>query len=261
MNDSTGLQVDDLSVEFGAVTALNHVSCEFPASGISGLLGPNGAGKTTLLNVVSGFQVPSSGSVRVNGSDLAADGIRARVLSGVVRTFQTVRLLEKETVFDNVALGCEGLQRHSPLRQVLGIGKGRAARRRDHDVTIDALAMVGLGSLAQRMPAELPYAKRRLVEIARAIAGSPKVLLLDEPMAGMDREARLALLDTLVEVQGSLGMTMVVVEHDIDMVRRLCTHVVVLAGGAFVAAGPPDEIVADPRVQATYFGAEDARHQ
>jgi branched-chain amino acid transport system ATP-binding protein len=259
MSETNDLRVEGVTVGFGAVTALDQVDCRFPGGAISGLLGPNGAGKTTLLNVISGFQRPTYGTVILGGADLVKSGIRGRVLTGLVRTFQTVRLLENESIFNNVALGCERLGAHRPWSQVLGLPGGGVARRRDSDRSERALELVGLANLGHRTPSELPYAKRRLVEIARAIVGEPKVLLLDEPMAGMDKEARVALLETLQQVHVNLGMTMVVVEHDIEVVRRLCSHAVVLASGRFVASDTPDEVISSPKVREAYFGAGHAK--
>lgn len=250
-----GLSTDAVGVQFGAVAALRDVSVTFPDKTISGLIGPNGAGKTTLLNVISGFQAATSGSVHLNGRSLESSGIRGRVDTGVVRTFQTVRLLEGETVFDNIALGCERLGGHSVVSQIVGLPRGRAARRRDRENTEHAIELLGLESVVRRAPKELPYAQCRLVEIARALAGRPQVLLLDEPMAGMDTDARHALLASLQRVHAELGMTMVVVEHDIEMVRRLCGHAVMLASGTSVTSGTPADVVADPRVQEAYFGS------
>lgn len=254
MTGDGSLAVRAVSVSFGAVHALKDVTATFPDAGISGLIGPNGAGKTTLLNVISGFQVQGAGSVRLGARDLSTEGIRARVVSGIVRTFQTVRLLETETVRDNIVLGCERLGGHGIVQQILGSAKGRGARRRDADLVDRTAAVLRLDGILDRTPSELPYAQRRLVEVARAVVGRPRVLLLDEPMAGMDKDARLALLESLRALHREVGMTMVVVEHDIEMVRRLCEHAVVLAGGEVVAEGPPGAVVQDPRVQAAYFG-------
>jgi branched-chain amino acid transport system ATP-binding protein len=248
------IRVEGLTVRYGAFYALRDVTVHLPAGEIIGLIGPNGAGKTTLLNAISGFTPIAEGSVHVGDRDLTALGTRLRALSGVVRGFQTVRLLERESVLTNVLIGTERLPQPSALAQFLGLPSQWRARRRDLAATAEVLDLLGLARHAERRVDELPFASRRLVEVARVLVSSPSVILLDEPAAGLDQEGRQELASVLTRVHQGHPSTMVVVEHDVDLVKSLCSHVVALDSGAFLRDGTPAEVFGDRRVQLAYFG-------
>ncbi len=248
------LDVEHVSVRFGGLAAVTDVTITFGTGFINGLIGPNGAGKTTLLNAISGFTVLSEGRIAMNGVDLTELSPAKRARLGVVRGFQTVRLLERESVFDNVLVGCERLPQPGLLGQLFALPAQRRCRVRDLAATDTILRQLGLASIAHRLVAELPFASRRLTEIARLLVVRPTVLLLDEPAAGLDIRDRHALTETLRAYHAAGGLTMIVIEHDVDLVRRLCPHCVALDMGRVIAAGAPGDVLSDAAVQRAYFG-------
>ncbi len=251
---SAALEVRDLTVRYGALTALDGVSVGFAEGMITGLIGPNGAGKTTLLNAVSGFTGIASGAILFGGSDIARRGVRERVALGIVRGFQTPRLLEREDVWTNVAVGCEPLGHPSLVVQLANLPAQRRAYERDRRMVDDALELLGLHPVASRHVDELPFASRRLVEVARVMVAHPKVVLLDEPAAGLDADDRDALAEVIRRVHEDRAVTLVVVEHNVEFVRQLCAHVVALDYGRVISRGEPDAVLADVAVRTAYFG-------
>jgi len=251
---SERLAVEHLSVRYGALHAVRDFSVSFEPDSIVGLIGPNGAGKTTLLNALSGFTHISSGRILLGDRDISRLSGEHRVALGIVRSFQTVRLLEDESVFLNVAVGCERRSQPTVVEQILNLPREWAARRRDLRATEQIMDTLGLSRFAERPVAELPYATRRLIELARILVVHPKVVLLDEPAAGSDRTERDQLGRTLREMHARNPFTMIVVEHDVDVVRKLCRFAVAMDSGALIASGPPDMVLADERVQEAYFG-------
>jgi branched-chain amino acid transport system ATP-binding protein len=251
---SAGLAVEGVGVQFGAVAALNDVSIAFPERERIGIIGPNGAGKSTLLNVVSGFLRPGEGAIRLEGRDITGASVQARVRMGIIRSFQTVRLLEEESVFVNVMLGRQRFERAGLAGQLLASPSTRAAERRGREVVDALLGDLELAPERDRPVKELPFAARRLVEVARVLAGEASVVLLDEPGAGLDEASRQALVETLVKTHAKYPSTLVVVEHDVDMIKRLCAHSVVLDHGVVIASGAPADVLADPAVREAYVG-------
>jgi branched-chain amino acid transport system ATP-binding protein len=248
------LLTEELTVRYGALQAVRDVTVAFEADSIVGLIGPNGAGKTTLLNALSGFTHISSGRVLLGERDITRLSGEARVALGIVRSFQTVRLLEDESVFLNVALGCERNPQPTVVEQILNLPRQWRARRRDIAATEQILDILGLEEVASRPVAELPYATRRLVELARILVVHPEVVLLDEPAAGSDRVERDLISRTLKELHAREPFTMIVVEHDVDVVRKLCGFAVAMDSGALIASGSPDVVLENERVQEAYFG-------
>lgn len=248
------LSVAALTVRYDAFVALQDISAVFPRGEIVGLIGPNGAGKTTLLNAVSGFSGGVSGEVRLGDQDITRLPTRARVQAGVVRGFQTVRLLDNEDVLTNVALGAERLPQPTVLEQWLGLPRQRRAARRDQEATWQVLELLGISDDAYRPVDELPFASRRLVEVGRVLVTRPSVILLDEPAAGLDTDGRVALEEVLRTVHRTAPCTLVIVEHDVALVARLCSSAIALDSGQLVCTGSPQEVLADERVQQAYFG-------
>jgi branched-chain amino acid transport system ATP-binding protein len=248
------LAVEGVDVRFGAVAALSRVTIDFPDRERIGIIGPNGAGKSTLLSVISGFLEPTAGVIRFDRLDISRRSVQERVRMGIIRSFQTVRLLEDEPVFVNVMLGRQRFERASMLGQLVSSRASRAAERRGAEVVDALLADLDLAADRERAVKELPFAARRLVEVARVLAGEASVVLLDEPGAGLDEGSREALVDTLRKTHAKYPATLVVVEHDVDMIRRLCTHAVVLDHGAVIASGEPAAVLADAAVQEAYVG-------
>ncbi|PMR58457.1 high-affinity branched-chain amino acid ABC transporter ATP-binding protein LivG [Verrucosispora sp. ts21] len=248
------VRTEGLTVRYGAFQALRDVTVSLPAGGISGLIGPNGAGKTTLLNAISGFTPIAEGSVHIGHRNITALGTRRRALAGVVRGFQTVRLMERESVLTNVLVGTERLPQPNALAQFLALPSQWRARNRDMAAATEVLDLLGLARQAHRRVDELPFASRRLVEVARVLVSSPSVILLDEPAAGLDQEGRQELAAVLTRVHENHPSTMVVVEHDVDLVKSLCSYVIALDSGAFLRDGTPAEVFGDRQVQLAYFG-------
>jgi branched-chain amino acid transport system ATP-binding protein len=248
------LSVRDVQVRYGAVAAVAGVSVDFVPGRITGLIGPNGAGKTTLLNAISGFTAMTSGTLDLDGADITTSTARMRASMGIVRGFQTVRLLERESVFDNVMVGCERLPHPPLLAQLLNLPSQQRSRSRDVAAVRKTLSALGLVADAHRLASELPYASRRLVEIARLLLVRPKVLMLDEPAAGLDAAERRRLVNTLRAYHAENPFTLIVIEHDIDLVRKLCEDCLALAQGRVIATGTPAEVLENPLVKTAYFG-------
>lgn len=233
------LQVEEVTVTFGGVRAVTDVSLQAPAGRITGLIGPNGAGKTTLFNVVTGLQKPVRGRVLLDGSDVTSLGARSRARRGLGRTFQRLEIFGSLSTLDNVLVAVENSGVH-----------GRAARR----AAAALLDRVGIGDVAERQADVLPTGTARLVELARALACGPKLLLLDEPFSGLDTHESSRLGDLLEQLAGE-GLAILLVEHDMEMVMRLCQTIHVLNFGGVIATGSPAQIKDNPEVQAAYLGA------
>lgn len=251
---SPTVEVRGLSVRYGGFYALRDLSTILPAGKIIGVIGPNGAGKTTLLNAISGFTHVTQGEILLDGQEIQIWDIRQRVRAGLVRSFQTVRLMERESVLTNVLIGAEPLEQPNSLSQLLALPAQRRSQRRDQQMAYEVIELLGLGLDLNRLVDELPFASRRLVEVARVLISYPPVILLDEPAAGLDQEGRHELAAVLARVHEHHPSTLVIVEHDVDLVKSLCSHVVALESGAVVCEGSPDQVFGDPRVQLAYFG-------
>ena len=235
------IKVDALTVRFAGVTPIDDMSVVFPG-GTCGLIGPNGAGKTTFFNVLSGFVKPAAGSISAFGENLLrlADYKRARW--GLRRTFQTEMAIEQLSVFDNVAM----IHEHS--------GTGRASRRAD---VLAAIDFVGLEAPPKTRVGELGVQERRLVEVARAVVGSPRVVLLDEPAAGLPDEETERLGDMIQRIPEQFGALVILVDHDMSLVSACCETTAVLDFGKLIASGPTAEILRNEHVMRAYLGTEE----
>jgi ABC-type branched-subunit amino acid transport system ATPase component len=236
------IEVQDLSVHFGGVVSLDQMTVEFP-QGTCGLIGPNGAGKTTFFNVLSGFVTPRSGRIEALGQDLLALSDFRRARWGLRRTFQTEQAIEKLTVFENVATVYE----HT------GHG-GRAARTQ---AVNEALEFVGLTDVAQQTVGTLGAKDRRFIEVARAVVGTPKVILLDEPAAGLPEEETATLAQIIRNIPERVGASVILVDHDMSLVQACCDWTAVLDFGRLLASGTTSEVLRDPNVMRAYLGTEE----
>jgi branched-chain amino acid transport system ATP-binding protein len=229
------LEVEHVSIHFGGVAALSDVTLRAEAGVVTGLIGPNGAGKTTLFNVITGLQRPDRGSVHLCGTDVTRTRPHVRARLGLARTFQRLELFSTLSATDNVRVGLEA--------------SGRAAA----SAAVDLLERVGVGAAVTAPVSSLPTGMARLVELARALSTDPRVLLLDEPCSGLD-ERETEALGRLLGSLAAEGRAVVLVEHDTDLVLRVCGMVHVLDFGEVIATGTPDEVRRDPAVQEAYLG-------
>ncbi len=245
------LAVQGVSVAFGGVRALSEVTFEVPDGQVCGVIGPNGAGKTTLFDVVTGLRRPDAGRVRVGGEDMTGLSAVRRARGGVRRTFQRPQVFGRLTVADNVLAALDwrggggGL-----LADLAGWPARRRLERERRTRVAQVLELCGLTEVRDAYAAALPVGRRRLVELARALADRPRLLLLDEPTSGLDADqtARLA------EVVAALDTTVLLVEHDMGFVMDACDRLVVLDLGRVIASGPPERVRDDPAVRAAYLG-------
>ncbi len=237
---STGeilLQVEDLSVHFGGLKAVDEVSLQVPAGGIVALIGPNGAGKTTFFNAIIRLQKLTTGTVRFAGRDVTHLSTADTARLGMARTFQNLRIYPNMTVLENVLVGCHRHERSGLWAGGFGLPHQRREEKRSRERAKQALASVGLDTLAHLPAASLPYGSQRLVEIARALASEPRLLLLDEPAAGMNASERADLIQRIRNINAA-GITVLLVEHDIELVMGISEKVFVLDYGRLIAQGP-----------------------
>jgi branched-chain amino acid transport system ATP-binding protein len=248
------LDLDGVSLAFGGVRALDRIDLHVPAGEIHGVIGPNGAGKTTLLNAVCGVTPPSNGSIHLNGVSIA--GLKTSRLAhlGLARTFQTSRMFGSMTVLENVMTGLHTKLAAEPLGAAIGRKRVRDEERMAGARARDLLDFVDMRQFEDAEAANLSFGQQRLIEIARALVGDPVVLLLDEPAVGLSAP-RVAELDRLLrKIREERGITIVMVEHVIQLVMGVCDRVSVLNSGAKIAEGSPAEIRDNARVQEAYFG-------
>ena len=249
------LELSGVTVRFGAATAVDGVSLSVHAGEVVGLIGPNGAGKTVTFNVVTGLQKPSAGRVLLHGRDVTNAPPHVRTTMGLGRTFQVVQLFRGLSVVENVAVAAHHHTRSGIVSDALRLpGRGRALAE-SHERALAVLDFLGLSALADLPADALPVGQARLVELGRALALQPDVLLLDEPASGLDPSETHELVELLARVRAVLGVAMLLVEHDMGVVMPLCDHVVVMNQGAVLAAGRPEEVRHDPRVLEAYLGA------
>jgi branched-chain amino acid transport system ATP-binding protein len=253
----TILQVENLSISFGGILAVDDASFEVRQGEIFSIIGPNGAGKTTLFNLVSGIYRAADGVIKVDGLDVT--GLKPSELAqlGVSRTFQNLQLFGRMSVLDNVMTGRHRHEARSVLGHLLRTPGTRAQERRTRAAAMACLARVGLDGEAGRLAGALPYGAMKRLEIARALATEPRLLLLDEPAAGCNAAETEEIDRLLVEIARS-GITVVLIEHDMKLVMGISTRVLVLVEGRVLTSGAPVEVARDPRVIAAYLGSEAA---
>jgi len=246
------LQTRDVVVHFGGVAAVQDVSFDVESGELLGLIGPNGAGKTTMMRVITGVVTPRSGTVVLDGRDVTRMRVHARVRLGMGLSHQLVRPFKAMTLIENVALAAGFAKTRAPLK-ALALTSRTDERRR----AFELLEMLGIADAAESTPATLPLGYLKRLEMARALALDPKLLLLDEPLAGLNHLEARRLADTVVEIN-ERGRTVVLIEHNLGEVLRICSRLVVLDNGRKLGEGDPHEVMADPLVRAAYLGTGDA---
>jgi len=248
------LIVDEVTVRFAGVTALDGVSFAVAPMAIHAVIGPNGAGKSTLFNVMSGAYRPASGSVLFRGTDLTRLPPHAVAGLGVARTFQNIALLPSETVEDNLMLGRHHLTRTGFVGAALGLPTARQEDRHHRSRAREIAAFVGLSDKLAAPAGTLSYGDQKRVEVARALCVEPELLLLDEPVAGMNAHETAVMAHLILEIRDALLIPILLVEHDMGMVMAIADRVTVLDFGRRIADGRPDQVQRDPDVQRAYLG-------
>lgn len=254
-SDVDGLRVENLVVRFGGLTAVDGVSLDVGVGRSIGLIGPNGAGKTTTFNACSGLVNPEEGRLSLFGEDIAGTGPAARARLGLGRTFQRMELYDRLTVAENVSMGLEA--RLAGGRMMGSFFATGAERQRVADATESALERCGITDLAHRRAGVLASGQRRLVELARAVAGDFRILLLDEPSSGLDPGETAAFGEILRAVVAEDGRGLLLVEHDMSLVRSVCEYAYVLDFGRLIDQGEINEVLASPIVRSAYLGEEE----
>lgn len=249
------LEVTGLGISFGGLRAVDELSMQIEKGGLVGLIGPNGAGKTTVFNMLTGVYRPTDGGIRLDGQNLVGKSPYEINRLGVARTFQNIRLFSQLSVLDNVKAALENQVKYSLAESMLHVGSYRRKEKEMDERALSILKVFDLDKDANStLASNLPYGKQRKLEIARALATNPKLLLLDEPAAGMNPNETEELMETIHLVREKYGVTILLIEHDMKLVQGICEYLYVLNFGRLLAEGTPKEVLNNPAVITAYLG-------
>lgn len=248
------LEVKNLGISFGGLRAVDGFHISIEKGKLYGLIGPNGAGKTTVFNLLTGVYAPDDGMISLDGSDITGKRTIDINKAGIARTFQNIRLFNEQTVLDNVKIGLHNQMVYSTLAGILRLPKYHKVEKEMDERAAELLKVFGLEKEAEDFASNLPYGKQRKLEIARALATNPKLLLLDEPAAGMNPNETGELMETIHFVRDEFDMTILLIEHDMKLVSGICEELTVLNFGQVLAEGRTRDVLDDPQVIKAYLG-------
>ena len=257
MSTSPLLELDNVTMRFGGVVAVDDLSMHVPAGSVTGLIGPNGAGKTTVFNVITGFYTPQAGKIRFKGETITGRQPHLVCKAGIARTFQNIRLFGNETALQNVMIGCHVRQKSAWWMPVLCLPQAAREERAIAEKSLELLKRLDLLIYAGEKASSLPYGAQRRLEIARALATDPTLLVLDEPAAGMNPQESQDLMHFIEHLREEFNLTILLIEHDMKVVMGVCDHIWVLEYGKLIADGDAQAIRNNPKVIEAYLGMED----